>query len=210
MKGRKIVASGLLAVALIGCTGMETLGNKTTGAGVGAATGALIGQLIGKDTKGTLIGAGIGGLAGLGWGVYRDKQEAELRARLENTNVKVARDGDYIKLNLPNGVTFATNSADISSNFYRALNEISQVFAQYPETKIVVNGYTDSTGDYLYNKELSERRALSVRSYFISQGIASNRIVAVGYGEEMPVRSNATAEGRRANRRVEVKIMPLY
>ncbi len=211
MKGKKIIASTLLGFTLIGCTGVENLGNnKTTGAAVGAATGALLGQLIGKDTKGTLIGAGVGALAGLGWGAYRDQQEAELKARLKNTEVKVGRDGEYINLNLPEGVTFATNSSDIVSNFYRPLNEISKVLIQYSETKILVKGYTDSTGNLVHNQKLSEARASSVKDYLVSQGVASNRIVSTGYGPKNPIASNATIDGRQANRRVEIKILPLY
>lgn len=208
MKSKKSIAAVLLALTLISCTGAE-YNNKVTGTLGGTVTGALVGQLIGKDTKGTLIGAGIGALAGLGWGAYRDQQEVELRARLKNTGVEVNRDGEYININLPNGVTFATDSADIVSDFYAPLNEISKVLLQYSETKIVINGFTDSTGDYNYNQKLSEKRANSVRQYFISQGVASNRIVATGYGEDLPIASNSTAAGRQANRRVEVKILPL-
>ncbi len=208
MKGKKSIASMLLALTLIGCTG-SPYGNKATGAAGGAAAGALLGQIIGKDTKGTLIGAGVGALAGLGWGAYRDQQEAELKARLKNTGVQVNRDGEYININLPDGVTFATDSADIASGFYGPLNEISKVLLQYSETKILVNGYTDSTGNSSHNQKLSEKRAASVRSYFISQGVASNRIVARGFGERYPIASNASAAGRQANRRVEVKILPM-
>lgn len=210
---RKMITGSFLALMLVGCTGIESLdglNKKTTGTAGGAAAGALLGQLIGKDTKGTLIGAGVGALAGLGWGTYRDQQEAELKARLRNTGVEVGRDGDYINLNLPNGVTFATNSSNIASSFYTPLKEISKVLLQYSETKIVVSGYTDSTGDYKYNQALSKKRAYSVAEYFVSQGVASNRISAVGYGEDMPIASNSTKEGRQANRRVEVKILPLY
>ncbi len=208
MKGKKSIASVLLALTLISCTGTQ-YNNKTTGAIGGAAGGALLGQLIGKDTKGTLIGAGVGALAGLGWGAYRDQQEAELKARLKNTGIEVNRDGENININLPDGVTFATDSADIASGFYGPLNEISKVLLQYSETKILVNGYTDSTGNSNHNQKLSERRAASVRNYFIGQGVASNRIIARGYGEQDPIASNATAAGRQANRRVEVKILPM-
>ena len=84
---KKIIASLLLGMTVVGCTSSPFLdetgsvNKKTSGTAGGAAAGALIGQLIGKDTKGTLIGAGIGALAGLGWGAYRDNQEKELRER---------------------------------------------------------------------------------------------------------------------------------
>ncbi|WP_286033989.1 OmpA family protein [Fusobacterium necrogenes] len=212
---KKIIASLILGVTMVGCTSSPFLdetgsvNKKTSGTAGGAAAGALIGQLIGKDTKGTLIGAGIGALAGLGWGAYRDNQEQELRERLKNTEVEVNREGDNLNLYLPGGVTFATNSANIASNFYGPLNSIATVLVQYPETRIIVNGYTDNTGAASYNLDLSQRRANSVRDYFISQGVASYRVTAVGHGINNPRATNNTAAGRAENRRVEIQILPL-
>lgn len=212
---KKIIASLILGVTMVGCTSSPFLdetgsvNKKTSGTAGGAAAGALIGQLIGKDTKGTLIGAGIGALAGLGWGAYRDNQEQELRERLKNTEVEVNREGDNLNLYLPGGVTFATNSANIASNFYGPLNSIATVLVQYPETRIIVNGYTDNTGAASYNLDLSQRRANSVRDYFISQGVASYRVTAVGHGINNPRATNNTATGRAENRRVEIQILPL-
>lgn len=212
---KKIIASLLLGMTVVGCTSSPFLdetgsvNKKTSGTAGGAAAGALIGQLIGKDTKGTLIGAGIGALAGLGWGAYRDTQEKELRERLKNTEVEVSREGDNLNLYLPGGVTFATNSANIASNFYGPLNSIASVLVQYPETRIVVNGYTDNTGAASYNLDLSQRRANSVRDYFISQGVESYRVTSVGHGINNPRATNSTAAGRAENRRVEIQILPL-
>lgn len=216
MKHQKTIAGLLLAMTLVGCTSspfMTDEGNinkKTTGAAGGAAAGALLGQLIGKDTKGTLIGAGVGALAGLGWGAYRDQQEAALKASLKNTDVQVSRDGENISLYLPGGVTFATDSANINGSFHSALNSISQVLVQYPETQVLVQGHTDSSGALNHNMALSKQRAESVRQYLISQGVASNRLVAQGFGPNNPVASNATPDGRQMNRRVEIKIAPKY
>ena len=85
---------------------------------------------------------------------------------------------------------------------------IAQSLNNYPETRIQVNGYTDSTGNDAHNQELSQRRANSVAQYLISQGVSSSRIVANGFGSSNPIASNATPEGRQANRRVEVRILP--
>lgn len=212
---KKAVCGLLLGLTLVGCTSSPflnengSLNKKTTGTAGGAAAGALIGQLIGKDTKGTLIGAGIGALAGLGWGAYRDYQERELRERLRNTEVQVSREGDDLNLYLPGGVTFATNSANIAASFYGPLDSIASVLTQYPETRIIVNGYTDNTGSPQYNLDLSQRRASSVRAYLISQGVAANRISAIGHGIADPRATNSTAAGRAENRRVEIQILPL-
>lgn len=212
MRGKRIVASVMLAGTLLSCTSADNIGgfgNRKIGTAGGAAAGALLGQLIGKNTEGTLVGAGVGALLGLGWGAYRDKQEAELKARLRNSGAEVSRDGENLSINLPSGITFAVDSDRIDPDFYRTLDQIATVLIQYPETRILIMGHTDSTGNDAHNQKLSERRAESVRKYFVSQGVASNRTIAKGYGKNQPIASNATAEGRQANRRVEVKILPL-
>ncbi|WP_022819846.1 OmpA family protein [Fusobacterium russii] len=212
MKGKKIIASLLLGTTLISCTATDDLGGfsgRGKGTAGGAAAGALIGQLIGKDTKSTLIGAGVGSLLGLTWGAYLDRQEAALKDSLKDTPVKISREGENLNINLPGGVTFATDSATISQSFYSSLNEIANVLVQYPESKILVNGYTDSTGGDAHNQALSERRASSVASYLVAQGVARNRIIATGYGKSNPIATNSTEAGKQANRRVEVKIIPL-
>lgn len=212
MKGKKIIASLFLGTTLISCTATDELGGfsgRGKGTVGGAAAGALIGQLIGKDTKSTLIGAGVGSLLGLTWGAYLDKQEAALKDSLKDTPVKVSREGDNLNINLPGGVTFASDSAAISQAFYSSLNEIAGVLVQYPESKILVNGYTDSTGGDAHNQALSERRANSVANYLAAQGVSRNRIIATGYGKSNPIATNSTEAGKQANRRVEVKIIPL-
>ncbi len=210
MKNKKIIASCMLALSLVGCVGLEpgNGGYTAGGAAGGAALGALAGQIIGKDTKGTLIGAAVGSLVGMGWGAYRDNQERELRSMLQGTQAKIRRDGNALVIYLPGGVTFASDSAHISSGFYSALNEIAQSLNNYPETVIQVNGYTDSTGGNAHNQELSQRRANAVAQYFISRGVSRNRIVANGFGSSYPIASNSTAAGRLQNRRVEIKILP--
>lgn len=190
--------------------GTTQYNKKTTGTAGGAALGALVGQVIGKDTKGTLIGAGIGALAGLGWGAYRDKQAAELTQRLRNTDVVVSNQGNYINLNLPGGVTFATNSSTINRSFYSPLDSIASVINQYGETRIEVAGFTDNTGAYDYNRRLSLSRAQSVANFLVSKGVNGARITAVGYGPDMPIANNNSVAGRAQNRRVEIKIYPAY
>lgn len=215
MKLGKKSAVLLAGLVLVGCTNspfvnQETGGvnRKTQGTLGGAAAGALAGQLIGGNTRGTLIGAGIGALAGLGWGAYRDKQEDELRARLRNSNVNVTREGDYINLTLPGGVSFQTNSATISSSFYEPLNSIAAVLTQYPESRIQVSGFTDNVGAAEYNQTLSQQRASSVANYLVRRGVASGRMSSTGYGASNFIASNSTADGRAQNRRVEVRILP--
>ncbi|MGL5964158.1 MAG: OmpA family protein [Fusobacteriaceae bacterium] len=212
---KKILITSLTLMTLIGCTNNPFqdpysggLNKKTGGTLSGAAAGALAGQLIGGNTKGTLIGAGIGALAGLGWGAYRDKQEAELRERLRNSNVDVRREGDYISLTLPGGVTFQTNSSTVASSFYEPLNSIASVLIQYPESIIQVYGFTDNVGSPDYNLSLSQKRSSSVATYLTRRGVNSGRISTTGYGANYFVASNDSAQGRALNRRVEIKILP--
>ena len=210
MKNKKLIASCMLALSLVGCTGLEAGNGAYTagGAAGGAALWAIAGQVIGKDTKGTLIGAAVGSLLGMGWGAYRDNQEKELKAKLQGTQAQVKKEGNALVINLPGGVTFASDSANITSSFYSALNGIAQSLNNYPETRIQVNGYTDSTGNDAHNQELSQRRANAVAQYLIAQGVSSSRIVANGFGSSNPIASNSTQEGRLQNRRVEIKILP--
>ncbi|MGL4998673.1 MAG: OmpA family protein [Cetobacterium sp.] len=215
MKNKKIICSLFLATSLLGaCTanggGYNNLNNKTTGTAGGAALGALLGQAIGQDSKGTLIGAGIGALAGLGWGAYKDQQTRELQTRLQNTSVKVTDEGNYINLNLPGGVTFPTNGHIIGTSFYAPLNDISSVLNQYPETRIVISGHTDNTGAYSYNMDLSVKRARSVADYAVRKGVNPNRITINGFGPDRPIANNSSASGRSQNRRVEIQIFPAY
>jgi outer membrane protein OmpA-like peptidoglycan-associated protein len=138
-----------------------------------------------------------------------DKQEAELRAQLAGTGVSVTRRGDNLVLNMPSNITFATDQAQIDPSFYSTLNAVAIVLSKYNKTLIDVYGYTDSTGSANYNLGLSQRRAQSVSGYLTSQGINPRRMYVTGFGQEQPIASNATAEGRAQNRRVEIQITPL-
>jgi outer membrane protein OmpA-like peptidoglycan-associated protein len=180
------------------------------GAGIGAAAGAVVGLLTkGDKLENALIGAGVGAIAGGGAGYYMDVQEAKLRQRLEGTGVSVTRLGDNITLNLPSGITFALNSADLNAQFYSALEGVGVVLKEYNKTVVEVAGHTDSSGSDQYNQALSQRRAQSVAGYLASQGVKSERLITVGAGESHPVASNDTEQGRASNRRVELTIVPV-
>jgi outer membrane protein OmpA-like peptidoglycan-associated protein len=180
------------------------------GAGIGAAAGAVAGLLTkGDKLENALIGAGVGALAGGGVGYYMDVQEAKLRQRLEGTGVSVTRVGDNITLNMPSSITFALNSADLNSQFFSALEGVGVVLKEYNKTVIEVAGHTDSSGSDSYNMQLSQRRAQAVAGYLASQGVKNERLITVGAGEAHPIASNDTEQGRSANRRVELTIVPV-
>jgi outer membrane protein OmpA-like peptidoglycan-associated protein len=207
------VGAACVAVALAGCAGMATSPEyqKTRqGAGIGAAIGAVAGLLSkGDKLENAAIGAAIGGLAGGAIGNYQDRQEAKLRAQLAGSGVDVVRQGDNITLDMPGNITFATNSADLNSNFYSVLDRVSQTLGEYDQTMVEIAGHTDSTGARNYNMLLSERRAQSVAAYLSSRGVSSKRLLTVGAGPDHPVATNATPEGRQQNRRVELTIVPV-
>ena len=194
-------------------TGEEKTSHATTGAIIGAAAGAVVGAVSGDDSRErrnrALIGAGIGALAGGAVGYYMDQQEAKLRKQLEGTGVRVVRSGDNITLVMPSNITFAVDQASIDASFYRVLDSVALVLDEYDKTIIDVVGHTDSTGSHQYNQRLSERRADSVAKYLISQKVLAARIETFGMGETRPIASNATAEGRQLNRRVELTLIPV-
>lgn len=194
-------------------TGEQKTSNTVKGAAIGAAAGAAVGLITGDDSaerkKRALIGAGVGALAGGAVGNYMDRQEAKLRAQLQGTGVSVTRIGDNITLNMPGNVTFAVNSADISSSFYPVLDSVALVFKEYDQTFVEIAGHTDSDGTEAYNQLLSERRAESVAAYLRSRQIMGQRLITVGAGETRPIASNATPEGKAQNRRVEITIVPV-
>lgn len=101
---------------------------------------------------------------------------------------------------------FEHNSNEIPNHAFESLTRIVQYASSNPEVGILVEGYTDSFGNYWYNKKLSKFRADIVRNYFAGQGIPLDRIKVVGRGSENPIAGNDTIEGRKLNRRVEIKI----
>jgi len=86
------------------------------------------------------------------------------------------------------------------------LDENLDILKKDPDLKIVIEGHADYVGTEAYNQMLSERRAQTVYNYFLTVGIASDRMKTIGYGETMPAISNLTAEGRAINRRIEIKV----
>jgi general secretion pathway protein A len=103
-------------------------------------------------------------------------------------------------------IYFKHNSNEISEQAYQRLDQIFQIISEYPNSEVIIQGYTDSFGDFTYNRTLSKLRADNVRFYFISKGIDPSRINAVGLGAQNFIATNETREGRNLNRRVEIKI----
>jgi len=215
---RKLILAGALAIFAVGCTtnpytGERRAGRVVTsgaaGAGAGAAAGAIIGDIAGDAGKGAAIGAAVGAATGVGIGVYQDQQQAKLHDRLAASGVSVTREGDNIYLNMPSDITFASNESNIQPGFFETMSSVALVLKEFDKTSVSVYGHADASGSDSYNQALSERRALSVSNYLASQGVGSERLRAIGFGETRPIADNGTESGKAANRRVELVIDPI-
>jgi len=212
-----ITAASLGALALTsGCvtnpeTGNRTISKTAIGGLGGVVGGYLLGDILGgrNDRTAKIVGAGLGGLAGAGIGYYMDEQEKKLREQTAGTGIDVTREGDNLILNMPSNVTFAVDSSAISPAFQSTLSSVADTLSRYEKSYVDVLGHTDSTGSDAYNQALSERRAESVANFLANSGVQRARIATKGYGESQPIASNSTEEGRAANRRVEIKIVPI-
>lgn len=215
----KTLVSALLigALGLTGCTtnpytGERQTSNAAKGGAIGAVTGALIGVASsskGDRGKGALIGAAAGAALGGGAGYYMDVQETKLREKMQGTGVSVTRDGDNIVLNMPNSITFDSNSSQLKPAGANTLTGVAQVLKEYEKTRVNVVGHTDSSGTRALNMRLSQQRAESVGSALILQGIDQGRIGMYGVGPDQPVASNSTEAGKAQNRRVEITLSPI-
>jgi outer membrane protein OmpA-like peptidoglycan-associated protein len=155
-----------------------------------------------------LVGGGVEVLSVPESYVYMDRQAEELRRELSGTGVLVERQGDTIALEMPGDVTFAFNKWDIRPRFYSVLDRVAATLNRYPATYVDVIGHTDAIGSADYNQWLSERRAGSVADYIQEREEIPARLYVAGRGKSEPTASNATVEGRAANRRVEILLHP--
>lgn len=202
---KKLILIGMVVVFISsGCTAFQTKTEK------GAAGGAMAGQAIGRDTKGTVLSAVDGTAPGVGVDLMMDRQEAEMRDALAASEAAaIRREGELLAITLKGDVRFDLDSDAVQFGLYNELDRIAQIMIKYPQTTILVEGHTDGTGSDTYNLQLSERRAKSVKFLLVQRGVQIQRIKIIGYGEGRPVATNATAEGRQMNRRVEIRISPV-
>ena len=219
IRKQTLTVAAVAAMAVAGCQTIEPYSgqpqrNQTgtaalLGAGIGVAAGLLTGDSAVERRQHALIGAGLGGLAGAAVGSYQDRQQAALNEKLRNTQVEVDRKGDNITLNMPGHVTFAFNSSNLAPEFYPVLNDVAGVLREFDQTVVEVAGHTDNIGSEEVNQRLSEQRAGAVAQYLAAQGVDPQRLITVGGGKRYPIASNDTAEGRAANRRVEITLVPV-
>jgi outer membrane protein OmpA-like peptidoglycan-associated protein len=205
---KSLVAVSLSAVLAVtaGCTALENTNKTQRGAGGGAAAGALLGQLIGGNTKSTMIGAAIGGVAGGIIGNNMDKQADAIQEAVPGAEVKRVGESIQIIFDENSGVNFAFNSSSLTPQAKANLDQVAEVFREFPDTNLLLEGHTDSTGDANYNMTLSQQRAQAVADYLKAKGVGSNRFTVQAFGETKPRFDNSTKEGQAGNRRVEVVV----
>jgi outer membrane protein OmpA-like peptidoglycan-associated protein len=202
------------AVALSGCvsnTG-QPMGERTRD---GAVIGGLLGGFLGATNNdsnpglGAAAGATAGALAGGAIGAALDRQARDLRGSLDNDRIRIRNTGEELVVTMPEGILFDIDSAAIRASLQSDLRALARNLQQYPDTTIDVIGHTDNTGSAAYNQDLSARRAQAVAGVLLEAGVRPARIRSFGRGENEPVATNLTPEGRQQNRRVEVVIRPV-
>ncbi len=212
---KKLAILMLPLVVLSGCaTTQGENGKATYGAIGGALVGALLGSQMDNDGNrdtGIIVGALAGAAAGGAIGNYMDRQEAAMRAQLEDERrrnaIEVERiKEDTLRLVLNDDVSFDTNSDKVKPSFHGSLNKVNQVLAHYQNSRITIVGHTDSRGLESYNQGLSERRATAVQRYLEKGGVSVGRLDTEGRGELQPRDTNDTSAGRSRNRRVELLV----
>ena len=210
----KNVVIGMLATTvLISCDAIQNANNTQKGAVIGTTTGAVLGGIIGNNVKkknsalGAVIGGVVGGVAGGVIGKQMDKQAQKIESEIPGAEVTRVGEGIDVVFDENSGVYFDTNKSDINAKSQANLNKLAGIFKEYPDTNIIVEGHTDSTGNDAYNMTLSKKRANAVTNYLVSQGISRARLTTYAHGETLPKYDNATAEGRAKNRRVELGIV---
>jgi len=212
IKTRGIAVLGASALVLTACTGPDgQVREQAVGGGVlGGILGAGLGAIISKDkSKGAKIGGVIGAAAGAAIGNDLAKQEEALQASLGGSGVRIVNTGSQLVLTLPEAITFDVDSAFVRGSSREVIFDVARNLQEFPNTSVNVTGHTDNTGTSSYNQSLSQRRAESVGELLVNAGVERGRIVTFGAGENQPVASNETFDGRQANRRVEITITPV-
>ena len=128
---------------------------------------------------------------------------------VQEANQSSKSEKEQLALMLPDKkflIYFRRDSTEIAGQDFATLAKITEYLSRNSDSEIIVEGYTDLYGNYFYNQKLSQLRANMVKSYFVGQGITNSRINAIGLGPENPIANNETREGRKKNRRVEIRL----
>ncbi len=186
-------------------TATKTQKGAVIGAAAGGTIGAIIGKKAGNTAVGAIIGGAVGGTAGAVIGRRMDRQAEEIKQTVPNA--EVIREGEGIIVKFDSGILFDVDQSALKGAARSNIESLATSLKNNPQTNILIVGHTDATGTDAYNYRLSERRAASVKSYAVSQGIASSRLTTEGRGETEPISDNTSDSGKAQNRRVEIVIV---
>ncbi|MHC1738876.1 MAG: OmpA family protein [Ignavibacteriaceae bacterium] len=203
-RGIIIISTLAVSIFLYGCSASNTVKGGVIGGVSGGVVGGVIGHYSDNTVLGAIIGAAIGGTAGALIGNYMDNQADEMRNDVSGATIE--RVGEGIKITFDSGILFKTNSSALEYQAKSNIDKLAVILNKYPDTNILVTGHTDSDGTDEYNQNLSEQRAKSVADYTKMLGVDSYRFSIIGLGENEPVASNESQEGKHQNRRVEIAI----
>lgn len=195
---------GVGAMLLAGCADTQLTKTQRDTA-IGAGVGAVAGAVIGGGAKGAVVGGALGGAGGYIWSRHMAEKKAAMERATQGTGVAVTQTADnQLKLQIPSDISFDTGRYDIKPNLRPILDQFASGLAGQPNTEVRIIGHTDNVGSDAINDPLSLQRAQAARDYLVARGVNANRVTIQGRGSHEPVASNATAEGRAQNRRVEI------
>jgi len=196
-------------VAVLSLTACADTGPRQTyGAAGGALAGGLLGGLFGRNAGAAAAGAVAGGIVGGAIGQRLDMQAGELKAAFGDDRIGVVNTGSELIVTMPQDILFASDSATLNGAIQSDLAVLATHLNKYPGSEVRVEGHTDNTGSATHNLRLSQDRAAAVANVLIGGGVLPGRVTPIGLGEDEPVASNLTADGRAQNRRVEIIIIP--
>lgn len=203
----------ILPMTLLAACAGDPKRRTKIGAGVGAVIGGVIGHQVDED-DGAVIGAVVGAVAGGAVGNYMDQQQAALEKELAEEaarqELRITRmPGDALRVGVASDASFDSGSAELKGQAQTTFAKIASILKDYDKTIVHVVGHTDSDGSDVFNENLSNKRANAVYNFMGSQGLQFGRMKTEGRGEREPVASNATPEGKRRNRRVDIVIKPV-
>ncbi|WP_317932703.1 OmpA family protein [Halioxenophilus sp. WMMB6] len=206
------VAAGVMTFGLTSCKTMEEFTksvNETVGSGGGGAIVGFGSYLACKQAGGESGKClAVAGVAGLITYAYLKNQANKMKqiANVDAAPCEAENSGNeaYCVNISEQALNFASGSATLNTTSQRTLSQVAAVLKESNDTLIIIDGHTDPVGADDYNQKLSEQRAASVRDYFVDQGIASDRMLARGFGETKPLPLEVA--NNAAQRRVELKV----
>ncbi len=221
MRTKACIALIILALVSSSCASVSKrkkciVASAAAGAVIGGGAGTIIGHQGDTDNKaeGSAIGTGAGAIIGGLMGLLLCKEEVppplkaeEPPPEPEEVPPPAPEEPKVVEKVVLNAINFDFDSAVVKTEFFPVLDEAASIIQKHPEKKVIIEGHTCWVGTEDYNAALSLKRANSVRNYLAEKGIAADRLMVKGYGEEQPIADNTSAEGRKKNRRVEFKVI---